>query len=49
MIAKKTCSMGVFLYADMFEDYESSGKLEEKRTDLFAIGDPAFFRGEFGL
>jgi DNA integrity scanning protein DisA with diadenylate cyclase activity len=45
-IAKKTRSMGVLLYADMFEDYESLGKIgEEKRTDLIlAIKDPASFQ-----
>ncbi len=45
-IAKKTRSMGVLLYADMFEDYESLGKIgEEKRTDLIlAVKDPASFQ-----
>jgi DNA integrity scanning protein DisA with diadenylate cyclase activity len=45
-IAKKTRSMGVLLYADMFEDYESLGKIgEEKQTDLIlAVKDPASFQ-----
>jgi DNA integrity scanning protein DisA with diadenylate cyclase activity len=45
-IAKKTRSMGVLLYADMIEDYESLGKIgEEKQTDLIlAIKDPASFQ-----
>jgi DNA integrity scanning protein DisA with diadenylate cyclase activity len=45
-IAKKTRSMGVLLYADMFEDYESLAKIgEEKKTALIlAVKDPASFQ-----
>jgi len=45
-IAKKTHSMGVLLYADMFEDYESLAKIgEEKKTALIlAVKDPASFQ-----
>jgi DNA integrity scanning protein DisA with diadenylate cyclase activity len=45
-IAKKTRSMGVLLYADMFEDYESLAKIgEEKQTALIlAVKDPASFQ-----
>jgi DNA integrity scanning protein DisA with diadenylate cyclase activity len=45
-IAKKTRSMGVLLYADMFEDYESLWKIgEEKQTELIlAVKDPASFQ-----
>jgi DNA integrity scanning protein DisA with diadenylate cyclase activity len=45
-IAKKTRSMGVLLYADMFEDYESLNKIgEEKQTDLIlAVKDPVSFQ-----
>jgi DNA integrity scanning protein DisA with diadenylate cyclase activity len=45
-IAKKTRSLGVLLYADMFEDYESLAKIgEEKQTDLIlAVKDPVSFQ-----
>ena len=45
-IAKKTRSMGVLLYADMFEDYESLAKIgEEKQTVLIlAVKDPVSFQ-----
>jgi DNA integrity scanning protein DisA with diadenylate cyclase activity len=45
-IAKKTRSMGVLLYADMFEDYDSLAKIgEEKQTALIlAVKDPASFQ-----
>ena len=46
MIAKKTHSKGVLLYADMIEDYESLAKIgQEKQVDLIlAIKDETSFQ-----
>jgi diadenylate cyclase len=46
MIAKKTHSEGVLLYADMIEDYEALAKIgQEKQVDLIlAIKDEASFQ-----